>query len=124
MRCAYNQTLDNIVEQISQILNDPGSMKYITQMAEAIGGSSQNGAVDQSSQSSITELSNAVCSVKAKEEKHQALIRALLPYLRPGHQQRLERAMQIAKISHFAEVALKTGAQHASSSEQEESDDV
>ena len=54
------------------------------------------------------QVSDAIHHAQEKEQKQQALIRALLPYLRPGRQRRLERAMQVAQLSHLAGAALKS----------------
>ena len=100
--------MDNVIDQVNQILNNPESMKQIMSIASAID-------TDQLSDSTsnlfadgyIKDFSRILEKMQEKDDKRQALVRALLPYLRPGHQRRLERAIQIAKLSHMAGEALK-----------------
>ena len=97
--------MDKMMEQINQILSDPDSVKQIMDIASAFGIHEAEGALpDLSMASNITQ---ALGQVQEKEEKQQALVRALLPYLRPKHRTRLERAIQVARISHLAGAALK-----------------
>ena len=97
------------MDQINQILNDPGSMQQIMELASAFG-IDPNTPVDNQSMDVLSKgFTKVIHQAKEREEKQQALVRALLPYLRPGHQKRLERAVQIARLSHLAGTALKTG---------------
>jgi len=98
--------LDNFTEQINQILNDPGSMQQIMELASALGIDPNAAGENQSANGIPKGFAQALNHAKEREEKQQALVRALLPYLRPGHQKRLERAIQIARLSHFAGAAL------------------
>ena len=43
-----------------------------------------------------------------KEVKQQALVRALLPYLRPNHQKRLQQAVQVARLTRLAGSAWRS----------------
>lgn len=114
--------MDNISDQITQILNDPGSMQQIMQIASALGAA-PDGADSEPMQKTITVgLTQAFQKVKEKEEKQQALVRALLPYLRPSHKRKLERAIQAARLSQLAGTALKNGTQ--ATADLEDSHDV
>ena len=93
------------MEQINQILNDPDSIKQIMDMASAFG--IQGVDSTQPELNILPNISQAWGQVQEKEEKRQALVKALLPYLRPNHRTRLERAIQVARISHLAGAALK-----------------
>lgn len=98
--------MDKMMEQINQILNDPESMKQISQMASALGEKTNAG---ENTESVIPPgITKMIGQVQQREEKQQALVRALLPYLQPRHQARLERAIQIARMSHLAGAALRT----------------
>ena len=55
-----------------------------------------------------TRITAAVQKASVQDQKQQALIHALLPYLRPAKQRRLERAMQVARLSHLAGFALRS----------------
>ena len=110
------------MDQITQIINDPDSMKQVMQIAQSLGKTNSQDQ-DQSSSLLPAELTKMLHHTKEKEEKHQALVSALLPYLRPGHQKRLQRAIEIARLSQLAGAAFKTG-NMASTTETEASYDV
>ena len=96
------------MDQISQILNDPESMKQISELATILspsGGDSNHAHSDFQIPNSLT---NILLKAQEKDEKQQALVRALLPYLRPTHQKKLQRAIEIAKVSCLARAALST----------------
>ena len=95
------------MEQINQILNDPGSMQQIMELASTFG-TVPNLTEEGTNAENITQgITKVLYQTKEKEAKQQALVQALLPYLRPGHQKRLERAVQIARLSHLAGAALQ-----------------
>ena len=98
--------MDELTQKLTQILNDPGSMKQITEMAAALGIETPE-ALTQPSQEAVQSMSRTLQSVQHREQKQQALMHALLPYLRPGRQARLERAMEILRLSALAGTALK-----------------
>ena len=52
------------------------------------------------------QITQAVQQSEVHNEKQEALVHALLPSLQPGRQARLERAMQIARLTHWAEKAM------------------
>lgn len=114
------------MDQITQIINDPDSMKQVMQIAQSLGKTnSQDQDQDQDQSISLlpAELTKMLHHAREREEKHQALVSALLPYLRPGHQKRLQRAIEIARLSQLAGAAFKTG-NMASTTETEASYDV
>lgn len=106
-----------MIDQINQILNDPGSMQQIKELASAFGMDPGANAQGPASETIPGGVLKAIHQVKEKEEKQQNLVRALLPYLRPGHQKRLERAIQIARLSHLAGAALNDQKENMESEE-------
>ena len=90
--------------QLTQILNDPGRMQQIMDMAAALGVSTQD-AIPPELPATLTQ---ALEANQALDRKQDALVQALLPYLRPGRQARLERAIRIARLSHLAGAALRS----------------
>ena len=98
--------MDRMMEQLNQILNDPERMKQISEVVSAMGDVP---FVNEQAQINIPPaITQMIGQVQKKDEKQQALVQALLPYLHPSHQTRLERAMQVAKLSKLAGVALRT----------------
>ena len=89
---------------LTQILNDPGRMQQIMDMAAALGISTQD-AIPPELPATLTK---ALEANQALDRKQDALVQALLPYLRPGRQARLERAIRIARLSHLAGAALRS----------------
>lgn len=70
-------------------------------------------------QETLQQVSQVLHKTEAKENRQQTLARALLPYLSPKRQAKLERAMQLSRISRYAGAALQQRSE--SSSEKEES---
>ena len=95
-----------MVEKLEQILNDQDQLSLIMETAKALGLSSPEGSISVLPQELTSQLGASLQQFQANDQKYQALFRALLPYLRPGKQRRLERAMQVAKISYVAEATL------------------
>ena len=100
--------MDNLAGKLNQILNDPGSLKQIMDMASALGFSAPQDIPDTPDPNLTAQVTNAIQHAQEKEQKQQALIHALLLYLRPGRQRRLQRAMQVAQISQLAGAALQS----------------
>ena len=100
--------MDNLTEQLSRLLEDPGSLKQIMDIAAVVG---QKMGTESPLPSDLPEQINSVlCKAQHKDEREDALIHALIPYLRPHPQARLQRAVEVAHLSQLAEIALKTGA--------------
>ena len=118
----------SMIDQITRILNDPDSMNQITELASAFG-LEQNATQSIDSPKGLTgELGNIFqnfkeipCNsndFKEKDAKQQALMQALLPYLKPNRRIKLERALQVATISQLANTALRTELQKTSTKEE------
>lgn len=86
-------------------------------MASALGIGNEDEAAKNAAGVTPEDLTQALQHVQQKEEKQQALVRALLPYLRPDHQKRLERAVQIARLSHLAGTAWRNESHQVSDKE-------
>ena len=87
--------MDNLTQRLEQVLNDPGSMNRLTELASALG-------LPTEQQPSTEALQQMLHSVGQPDSRQQALIHALLPYLKPGRQERLERAMQVGHMAKLA----------------------
>lgn len=109
------KNVDDLNEKITQILNDPGSIQQIAQIANALGGQQaqagpdKDGAGPLASPEMLADISKLLRQAEKKDKKQEALFQALRPYLKPNRQARLDRAMQIAHLSHLAGAAFRSG---------------
>lgn len=105
-------------DRLNSILNDPAQMEKITLMAKSLMGGSETAFEPQKTQpkqeSSLFEsfdpallgrLTKTMSGMNQRDEKH-ALLEAMKPYLSPHRQEKLERAMKLAKMIHLAEIAF------------------
>lgn len=99
--------MDDIGGLVSQILNDPEQMQQIMDLAKNLSSGSDNPEQPALSPERVAEIGKFLQQSEAADRKQEALVRALRPFLRPGRQSKLDRAMQIAKLSHIAGIALK-----------------
>ena len=103
--------MDNISNMLEEIMNDPGKMKQIMDIAASMGVSTQIPDIQtqEMPQQMIQQVSHMFHQTETKTKQQQTLIRALLPYLNPRRQARLERAMQLSQISRLAGAAMRNG---------------
>ena len=102
---------EGIEEKLSQILNDPDSMAQIMSLAKSFGMPSE--AKPEPTEPPLIDegmmmgLMQMMQQMRHTDGKQEALLRALKPYLAPERQEKLDKAMQLARISHVAGFALK-----------------
>ena len=107
--------MDDLTSRLTQLLNDPEQLQQIMDVAKSMGQLTEEeiSRFLSSTPEGIPELINGMSSLlqqtRQQSEKQEALFHALRPYLKPGRQSKLDRAMQIAKLSHLAEAAIKSG---------------
>ena len=101
--------MDNAIEKINQILQNPDSMKQIMDMAQTMGLNMQNedNHPEESMDNMFSQISKIMKKTDGSIQRQETLIRALLPYLNPRRQARLERAMQLSQFSRVAGTALQ-----------------
>ena len=114
------KNLDDLSKKLTEILQDPGRIQQIMEMASAMGLSDEPGEAPPVAQETMAQVSRVLHQTEAKEKKQQTLVRALLPYLSPKRQARLERAMQISHLSRLAGAALQSNQIPVSAAEEEE----
>ena len=85
-------------------------MKQIMDMAQTMGLNMRqdDDPADQTLNNMINQLSQIAKKADSSFQRQETLIRALLPYLNPRRQARLERAMQLSQFSRVAETALQS----------------
>lgn len=103
--------MDDLAAKLTQILNDPGSIQQIASLAGALAPEqnalSPSGAMDIPEEF-MTGLQSAIRKVGENDEKQEALVQALSPYLKPNRRQRLQQAVKIARLSQVAGAALRS----------------
>lgn len=84
-------------------------MKQIMDMAQTMGLNIQNedNHTEESMDHMFSQISQIMKKTDSSIQRQETLIRALLPYLNPRRQARLERAMQLSQFSRVAETALQ-----------------
>jgi len=100
--------LNNLNDRIEQVLNDPESLKQISEIASAMGFLDQSQTMEVPAPEITKNLSTVMEQLHQRDQKQENLIHALLPYLKPAKRQRLERAMQIAQLSQLAGAAISS----------------
>lgn len=108
--------MDELTSQLEKILNDPGSLSQIMTLASNLGIQPPKDLTPEEGPQIAAQMNRLLTQNQEREKKQQALVRALLPYLHPQRQARLERAMQVAHLSHLAgalgSAAPKEGDEH------------
>lgn len=85
-------------------------MQQIMEMASAMGISEPTEEMQTDEpqiQEALQHVSQFLHQAEEKDKKQQTLMRALLPYLSPGRQKKLERAMQLSRLSRLAGAAIQ-----------------
>lgn len=120
--------VDGLEDKLQQILNDPQSMAQILSMAQSFGlqPPEPSRAPDappkpgqppkppspppkppQLDPRMLQTLTQLMQQAQQSDGKQEALICALKPFLAPERREKMDRAMQIARISHLAGFALR-----------------
>lgn len=103
---------EGLEEKLQQLLNDPDSMAQILTLAQSFGMAPEAPGpatppppppVDDAFMQGLMRLMQQARQADGRQE---ALLCALKPYLAPDRQARLDRATELARISHLAGAAL------------------
>lgn len=107
--------MDDIAAKINQILNDPEQLQQIMEIAKGMGiaptQENQEAPVftpPEGMPEMISGISHFIQQTQHLNERQEALFQALRPYLKPGRQVKLDRAIQLARLSHLAEAAIRS----------------
>lgn len=110
--------MSEMEERLNALLSNPQLMQQIASMAQSMGGETQNKPAGQNEQPAATGqaldpklLQNLAQSFgqTGVDGNQKALLHALSPYLSPYRVQKLERAMQAAKLAAVASGFLNAG---------------
>lgn len=97
--------MDDFGNRISQILNDPGQMEQIAALARSLG-LDQTPTPQPEPEPIPPGMLQLLRQVNRIDGRQEALLQALKPFLKPGRQQSVERAMQAARLSRLAGFAV------------------
>ena len=118
--------MDDLEEKIQAVLNDPQQMQEIFSLARSLGlelpaeggppdGKAPEPPKDMTPQAGmplpggmsapVTQLLEQAGKLEKKQEN---LLNALKPFLKPARREKIDRAMQSARLSHLAGYALKS----------------
>lgn len=105
--------MDDISSKINQILNDPEQLQQIMEIAKNMGISPPQEGTNaplslEGMPEMISGISRFIQQSQQLNERQEALFQALRPYLKPGRQAKLDRAIQLARLSHLAEAAIRS----------------
>lgn len=106
---------EGLEDKLNQILSDPDSMAKIMTLAQSLGGSS-SAAPDPPKPSPspppddafVRGILRLMQQAQHTDQRQEALLCALKPYLAPERQTKIDEALRIAKLSQLAGFALKT----------------
>lgn len=125
--------MEGLEERIQAVLRDPQQMQQIFSIATSLGLElpPQDGAPEAASEqpnvpasepraedkppiqpglgSAITQpVAELLTQAGKLEKKQENLLNALKPFLKPGRREKIDRAMQAARLSHLAGYALRS----------------
>lgn len=104
--------MNDLEQKLTSVMNDPAMMEKIMALAQSMGGSTKQEENDAPPQAAPPALPDIDISLLQKlsgfarqsgiDKNQKALLQALRPYLSNNRINRLERAMQAAKMAGFA----------------------
>lgn len=111
--------MDDFSEKLNQIIGNPGAMAQILSLAQSLGGAPKDAPAKDAppkpppppkppiDDTLLRGLMQLAQEAGRPDEKQEALLCALKPYISPAHRERLDRAMQLARLAKIAGFALK-----------------
>ncbi len=107
--------MSELEERLSALLNNPQLMQQIASMAQSMGGEAQNRPQEQPAPA-MTAFDPKLLQTMAQtmgqtgiDSNQKNLLQALSPYLSVYRVQKLERAMQAARLAGAASAFLNAG---------------
>ena len=103
--------MEDLEEKLQAVLSDPNQMQQILALASSLGLSAPGGpGSDGGALAPPTHTKELSIQPQADQPdvRQKALLDALRPFLRPERQKKLDQAMQVARLSHLAEFALRS----------------
>ena len=103
--------MGELEDRISAVLGDPRQMEEITRLAQSfLGGESE--AAEPAPAAPDTAMLGKLGKLlgsSAAPSRNQALLEAMKPYFSDRRQQKIDRALKLAKLARLAELAMEAG---------------
>ena len=114
--------MDELQQRIESVLNDPQQMKELLALARSLGAELPEELQESAAQPETESpqpmkglgalmsqpLGALLQSAGKLEQKQEALLNALRPFLKPNRREKLDRAIRAARLSQLAGRALKS----------------
>ena len=112
--------MENLEQTIQAVLNDPEQMKQVMEMAKAFGFSPSEAESSAASEDAPAQIPSGLGNLFSEpvgqllsqagklDKRQENLLNAIKPFLSPGRQEKIDRAMQVARLSHLAGYALRS----------------
>lgn len=115
---------EGLEARLGAILSDPQQMEKISSLATQLMGGAGLNKAGASVPSALTDAEGTVSDQRAlsgglgsvmeklmggggKQSKSEALLLAMRPYLRPGRQEKLEKALRVSRMLRLAGTVMK-----------------
>ncbi|MBE6931942.1 MAG: hypothetical protein E7464_00980 [Ruminococcaceae bacterium] len=100
--------MENLDEALGKLLSDPNAMAQVMSLAQSLGAMMPQETPSQTQETAfpIQGLEKLMQSAGGNG-RHTALFQALGPFLSPKRRKKLERALQIGRLSGLASLALQ-----------------
>ena len=92
--------MDDLEEKVLGVLNDPEKLAQVMDIAKGLGLSPAEDGGEAAPR--LPDLHPT-----ASDSRREALLQALAPYLQPARRQKLQRAIEVARLSNLARFALQ-----------------
>ena len=112
--------MDDLEQKIQSVLSDPAQMAQVLEMAKSLGITLPAASAPPAAASEPSAQAEAAPQPEPPKpgpppmppggglaQRQEALLRALEPFLRPARREKIERALQIARLSGLAGGALR-----------------
>ena len=96
--------MEQLDETLGRLLSDPGAMEQIMSLAKSLG--SADAAQPTPAETEQPDLSKMRSMIRT-DDRQTTLLRALGAYLAPERREKLERAVQLARLSGLMKTAMQ-----------------